>query len=241
MASIQPLVRFLENRDAISAIEVKALESLPLDCRALGKGEEIVGQGARPVRSCLILKGFAARTFITPEGRRQVTAVHIAGDFVDLHSLLLKKMDHAVVAMSPVNAAFVAHTDLLKLISGHPHLGRLLWLSTVIDAAIQRAWIASLGRRSSANHMGHLLCEMFARLQSQGLTNGNTFDFPITQADLSDMLGLSTVHVNRTLQELRRTGLVKWEAPRVTLPDFEALAELVDFDPTYLNIWREPR
>ena len=238
---IQPLIQYLQNRDSLSAEELKALKALPLDVRSLKKGDHIVREGDRPLRSCLVLDGLAARINLTAEGRRQITAVHIGGDFVDLHSLLLKQMDHGVVALNNLEVAFVSHVDLLALIKNHGHLGRLLWLSTVIDAAIQRAWTAAMGSRSAADHMACLLCELFIRLQAQSMTKENTFDFPVTQSDLSDMLGLSTVHVNRTLQELRKTKLISWRGSTVTINNFESLALRVNFDPQYLNLRREPR
>ena len=238
---IQPLIQYLENRDALSLEELNALKALPVDLKSLKKGDYVVHEGDRPLRSCLVLDGLAARTNLTAEGRRHITAVHIGGDFVDLHSLLLKQMDHAVVALNNLEVAFVAHVDLLALIKDHDHLGRLLWLSTVIDAAIQRAWTAAMGSRSAADHMACLLCELFIRLRAQGMTRGNSFNFPVTQADLGDMLGLSAVHVNRTLQDLRKTKLVSWRGSTVTITNFDSLARLVSFDPQYLNLRREPR
>jgi CRP-like cAMP-binding protein len=117
----------------------------------------------------------------------------------------------------------------------------MLWLATVIDAAIQRAWITCLGRRSAEQHMGHLLCELYKRLEAAGVASDNAFELPVTQAQLGDALGLSNVHVNRKLQELRSTGLVTWKDGRVIIHNFDALAKLSEFDPTYLNLQREPR
>jgi CRP-like cAMP-binding protein len=240
-AEIHPLVRALQQYDALSTEEMAVLEALPLQPKPYERGEDIVREGDRPTQSCLVLDGFAARAQFLEDGRRQITAVHVSGDFVDLHSLLLKRMDHAVIAFGPCRVAYIAHGPLREVIDQHRHLSRLLWLSTLVDAAIQRAWITCMGRRSSPEHFAHLLCELFVRLNARGLVEGNSFAFPATQAEIGDILGLSTVHVNRTLQDLRKLGLVTWEGGKVVIHNYKELAERGDFDPAYLNQWSEPR
>ena len=121
------------------------------------------------------------------------------------------------------------------------HLARLLWLSTVVDGAIQRAWISCFGRRTAEKHLAHVICELYLRMEIVGAASENHFDFPVTQAVLSDVLGLSTVHVNRIIQELRASGLIHWERGKVRILDFERLARLAEFDPTYLSLRVEPR
>lgn len=242
MTTVVPLIRALERRDDLSADERVLLEQLPARTRKFSKGQEMVAQGSRPRESCLVVSGLAARVqHVGDEGRRQITALHIAGDFVDLHSLLLKVMDHSVVALANCDVVFTPHERLLDITTRTPHLGRLLWLSTLIDAAIQRAWMSSIGRRSSAAQLAHLICEMYLRMEAVGLAGELSFDFPITQHELGDTLGLSTVHANRTLQELRATGLLKWQGSLVTIADFDRLAAFADFDATYLNLSKEPR
>lgn len=188
-----------------------------------------------------MLGGLTARSLYIEEGKRQISAVHIAGDFVDLHGMLLKVMDHSIVALSDCKSAFIPHASLLDLIDKEPHLGRLLWLSTLIDGAIQRAWITSLGRRSAAAHLGHLICELHARLAAVGLAKDGRFEFPINQTSLADMLGLSLVHANRSLQVLRATGWLQWQGSEVAIQNFKALAEFSEFDPIHLNLVKEPR
>jgi CRP-like cAMP-binding protein len=139
------------------------------------------------------------------EGTRQFTAVHVAGDFVDLHAFTLKIMDHDVMSMKACTAAIVPHQSLKQLSEDFPHLSRLLWLTTTIDGAIQRAWIVSMGRRSARDRLAHLICELFIRLKSVGLVTGNSFDLPVTQIDLADIMGLSAVHA---------TGLCRVSAGR---------------------------
>ena len=234
-------VKAMAYRDAITDDEVALLAKLPTRRATYNKGAEIVAEHARAEQSCIMLSGVAARAVYTIRGQRQLTALHIAGDFIDLHALLLKIMDHSVVAMSSCEVAFVDHEALLAVFENSPHLGRIFWLSTVIDAAIQRAWTASIGRRTPAQSIGHLLCELYVRFRLIGHNRGQTFDLPLTQSDLADLLGLSIVHVNRKVRELREAGLARWDGTSVTVPRFETLAEFSEFDPTYLSLNKEPR
>jgi CRP-like cAMP-binding protein len=235
------LIRYLECRDHVSEEEKLALKSLPWRIKTFAADETIIRQGDVRTESCLLLEGFAARSQGMAEGTRQFTAVHVAGDFVDLHAFTLKIMDHDVMSMKACTAAIVPHQSLKQLSEDFPHLSRLLWLTTTIDGAIQRAWIVSMGRRSARDRLAHLICELFIRLKSVGLVTGNSFDLPVTQIDLADIMGLSAVHANRTLQSLRREEAVTWEGKTVTIPDWDQLTSLAQFDPTYLNLVKMPR
>lgn len=241
MKNIGPLLRYLEIRDEVSEQEKRILDDLPWRVRQFSSGEAIVHRGSEQEESCLLMKGFAARSEGMAEGTRQFTAIHLPGDFLDLHSLLLKVIDHDVVALRACIVGFVSHECLKRLSETAPHLARLLWMSTTIDGAIQRAWIVSMGRRSSKGQLAHLICELFVRMQVVGLDAGDSFEFPITQAELADMMGISTVHANRTLQELRAENLISWEHHVVTVLDWDRLRQAAEFDPTYLNLERRPR
>jgi CRP-like cAMP-binding protein len=236
-----PLILNLSRHDSISAEEERVLDGAVDRVESYRTGEDIVLQDSRPGESCLMLAGFSGRSQFLADGRRQLTAIHLPGDFVDLHSLLLKVMDHGVVALTDCQVARVPHERLRKISEEQPHLTRLLWLSTVVDAAIHRAWIVAMGRRSAVAQMAHFLCEIYLRLQAVELTDGRSFEFNITQGEIADMLGRSTVHVNRTLQFLRKKALVVWRGTRVTIEDWERLQEIADFDPTYLSLRKEPR
>jgi CRP-like cAMP-binding protein len=240
-AEFGALARALERRDRLSAEERRLIEELPARKRRFDSGEELVAEHSEPSESCLLLNGFVARAQFLPDGKRQLTAVHIAGDFVDLHALLLKVLDHSIVALTSCEAAFVPHASLVAAVEAAPHLGRLFWLSTVIDGAIQRTWVTSLGRRSAAVHLAHLICELFVRLEIVGLVRGNSFDFPLTQTDIADMIGLSLVHTNRTIQEMRSSGLIIWGRKVLTIIDQQRLRDFAEFDPTYLNLVNRPR
>jgi CRP-like cAMP-binding protein len=205
------------------------------------KGEDIVREGDRPTESIVLLEGFAGRYNLLRNGKRQITALHVPGDFVDLHSFLVKKMDHAVLAIMPCSVGFVPHELLREISENHPHLARVLGVNIAVDAASHRQWIVAMGRRSALEHTAHLICELFLRLRAVGLTEDDSFKLPLTQADLGDTLGLSTVHVNRVVQDLRKKGLITWRGETLVIDDWERLQELAEFDPTFLSLEVEPR
>lgn len=236
-----PLIVKLEHRDGLSPHEHQILEDATSSVETFAANTDIVREGDVADHSCLILEGWTVRAKTLADGRRQITAFHIPGDFVDLHSFLLKPMDHTITALTPCKMALTPHSALKKITEEHPHLTRMLWLSTLIDTAIHREWLVALGRLSAAGHLAHLLCELYLRLEVVGLAKDYKFDFPVTQTVLADALGLSTVHVNRVVQELRREGFVAWRGTHVTIKDWDALARLAEFDPTYLNMITRPR
>jgi CRP-like cAMP-binding protein len=236
-----PLIRKLTRRDQLTDAELEVLETAPFTVRTFDAGEEIVREDTVCDFSCLILEGWAARSKHMRDGRQQITAFHILGDFVDLHSFLLKPMDHTIEALTPCRMALVPHSALREITERHPHLTRMLWLSTLIDAAMHREWLVAIGRLPAAGHLAHLLCELYLRLEAVGEAGDFSFQFPVTQVLLADALGLSTVHVNRVVQELRRENLVTWRGQQVTFNDFERLKAFAEFDPTYLNLQAEPR
>ncbi len=217
------------------------LEGAIVRTTAFQADEDMVREGDRPSDSKLLLEGFAARYKILHNGKRQITSIHVPGDFVDLHNFTLKVMDHAIFAMSPCKVAVVPHEVLHRITEEHPHLTRLLWLNTTIDGAIHRQTLVNLGRQAALGQLAHLLCELFVRLEVVGETEDYSFRLPITQSELGDALGLSTVHVNRTLQELRSQGLLTWRGNLVVIEDWERLCEVAQFDPVYLNLEHQPR
>lgn len=230
------LVQKLERRDALSDIERQALSSLVVRTRSVRAGEILVREDDVLSESTLILEGFTARTKTLRDGKRQIMSLHVSGDFVDLHAFLLKRIDHSIEALTPCNVAAVAHRDLERITEQFPHLTRMLWLSTTIDAAIHRTWLVAMGRRSSIGQMAHFVCEMFLRLQVIGRTEELSFRLPLTQIALGDILGLSSVHVNRVLQDLRARGLLQWRDQMVTISDWDQLVDVAEFDPTYLSL-----
>ncbi|MER2269634.1 Crp/Fnr family transcriptional regulator [Methylobacterium oxalidis] len=237
------LVRKLSCLDKLNEEEVRILCELTPQTRTYDARSDVVEQGSRPTFSTLLLEGMTGRYRILADGRRQITSIDVPGDFVDLHSFPLKTMDHGVIALSPCKTAMAPHADLLRITETQPHLTRVLWLTTLIDAAIHREWLVAVGRMSALERMGHLFCELYCRLGAVGFTDreNRSYTLPITQGELGDMLGITNVHVNRTLQELRRRGLVTWRGQTVAIPNWSNLVEVARFDPSYLHLHSEPR
>ena len=238
---MNPLIAMLERRDLLSDAEKAALETLAGPIRHIAAGEDLVCEGDRPHVSTLMLSGLTARYNTLRDGERQISAIHITGDFIDLHSFPMHVMDHGVVALSACTVAQYQHEALITVTEEFPHLTRMLWLSTLIDAAIHRRWLVAMGRQSSTAQLAHLLCELHVRLGLVGLTDGDSFDLALTQAELGDVLGLSLVHVNRVIQQLKRDGLIAWTGRRVSILDLPRLRDFAEFDPTYLHLETEPR
>jgi CRP-like cAMP-binding protein len=230
-----PLIRRLESITKLSQRERDALLHLPLAIREMAADQDIVREGDRPSESCLILSGMAIRYKMTEGGKRQIMSFHIAGEIPDLQSLHLRTMDHTLSTLTPCKLASIAHRSLHTLFEEHPRLSGVFWRETLIDAAIFREWVVNVGRRQAPARMAHLLCELFLRHKAVGLVTDHVFEFPITQTELADAMGLSTVHVNRTLQELRAQELISNPDHQLTILDWEGLKQAGEFDPTYLH------
>jgi CRP-like cAMP-binding protein len=235
------LIRRIELRDRMSEEEKRTLLAAIGPERELGPNTDILREGDRPTECTLLLEGYTLRQQTLGEGGRQITAIHIPGDFVDLHSFLIKTMDHSITTLTPCRVAGVQHRALREISDRHPHLARLLWLLTLIDAAIHRRWLTAMGRQSALGNTAHLLCEMYVRQKEVLQMVDTTFQMPLTQSKLADTLGLSAVHTNRIVRELRESGFVEWQGNRVTIRDWSGLRELGEFDPTYLSMQNEPR
>lgn len=233
--------RRIELRDTLSAEEKAALTNAAGGVSVYPAGSDLVSEGDKPEESTLLVSGLASRCNTTFEGRRQITSLHVAGDFVDLHSFPLKVMDHSVAAISECRVVKYRHSELQKITENYPHLTRLLWMLTLMDAAIHRSWLVAMGGTSASAHLAHLICETYIRLESVGLADQYRMKFQVTQVDLGDILGISPVHVNRIIQEMRRVGLLVWERQTVTIPDWKRLVDAGQFDPTYLQLSRLPR
>lgn len=203
-------------------------------------GQDIVREHEFRAQANVLLTGWTSRYIDLNDGRRQILALHIPGDFIDLHSYQLELMDHSVRALTPCQVAVIPHERLDRITEQYPHLTRQLWLHTLVDAAIMRQWMLGLGRRSALENTAHLLCELFRRLQAVGLSEGQSFPLPVNQIELSEALGISPVHANRTLQELRTQGLVRLAAQRAEILDLGRLEALAEFDPDYLHLAKEP-
>lgn len=231
----------LRRRDAVSDEEAAILRDAVDRIEEVPAGRMLVSEGAPLSHSILLIDGFVGRYKDLADGQRQITELHVAGDFVDLHGFLLKHLEHHIGTLTPVRVAIVPHPGLKKITEEQPHLARMLWLSTLIDAAVQRERILTLGRRSAIARVAHLMCELQTRLEVVGLADDGGFAFPVTQIDVADAAGLTPVHVNRMLRQLRDEGLMTFRGGRVDVHDRAGLEALAEFDRSYLFLTSEPR
>jgi CRP-like cAMP-binding protein len=231
------LIRRLEADTApLSQKEKDALLRLPVTIKEIGPDRDIVREGDKPSQCCVVLEGFQCRYKMLRDGERQIMSFHIPGDIPDLQSLFLRVMDHSLGTITPNKVGFITHDALSELIREHPGLAERLWRETLIDASIFREWITNVGSRDAYTRIAHIICEFFVRLRSVGLTDGTTFNFPVTQTEIGDATGLSTVHVNRSIQQLRADGLIHLERGVCTIPDFARLKEAAMFELGYLHL-----
>jgi CRP-like cAMP-binding protein len=241
MATSRYLELFLGRRGALRPEERDVLRALPAERLTFSDGQAIVSEGAAPDGSCLLVSGMAMRSHRLGAAETVVSALHVPGDFVDLHAVLLDHIDHDIVSVGPSVVEFIPAEPIREITRSHPHLARLLWLSTLIDAKMHRMWIALRGGLLAHERLAHLLCELHARLAMVGLSEGGRFAMPMDQRALAAILGYSVVHTNRAVQHLRGRGLLDWQAGVVHLPDPAALAKLASFDPAYLEPHARPR
>ena len=232
------LIRKLKSIAALSDEQRQAIERLPVRTHVLAARQDIVRDGDKPAHCCLILDGWICRYKLLGDGKRQIFSFHIRGDVPDLQSLHVPTMDHSLATMTKATVAFIPHESLHELTLRHPDLGTLFWRETLIDAAIFREWMAGMGRRSAFEHVAHLFCELYLKLQAVGLAENYRCRLPIAQTDLADALGLTPVHVNRVLQEMRGRALITLQAHTLVIEAWEELVRIAQFEPTYLNLER---
>ncbi len=231
----------LKQRDELAEFEQQALESAVSEIREVREGDMLVHSGDRLHSSMVLLDGIVGLLRDLSDGRRQIIELHVPGDFFDLHGFVLKRLEHSIDALTPARVAIVPH-DRLKIITERwPHLARLLWTSTLLDAAIHREKILSIGRRSAISRLAHLLCELQVRFQVVGMTQGYSYSLALTQAQLADASGLTQVHVNRTLKDLRDRGFVTVRGGTVMIGNWDALVDVAEFTDDYLYLERQPR
>jgi CRP-like cAMP-binding protein len=234
----QKLIRQLEGVVQLSSEDRAALAALPLRLKSVSEKRDIIREGSRPVESCLVLEGVVCRYKMLSSGRRQIVSFHYPGDMPDLQSIYLKTMDHSLASVTAARVAFVPHDSMRAIIRARPDIADALLRHTLIDSSIYREWIVSIGRRSSLERVAHMICECFVRMRALGLAKQADFELPLAQAELCDSTGLSLVHVNRTLKELRRLELIRTIAKVHSIRDWDMLQEAADFDPGYLHLKR---
>jgi CRP-like cAMP-binding protein len=230
------LIRKLSNYVPLGDAEKRALLQAELAVKEFDARVDIIRQNQPVEGATLLLEGFACRYKLLPDGRRQIFAYMVPGDMCDPRIFLLDRIDHSIATLSRARVATWPRKSLLGLTALYPRIRRALWWCALVDESISRERLISLGQRTALERLAHLICELFFRLQAVDEVHGNGFDFPVTQAELGDTLGLSAVHVNRTLQDMRRERLVRLAGRRLTVLDLQALCTIAMFSPDYLHL-----
>ncbi len=230
--------RFLRHKRGatLSKAERARLESGISEVRTYKPRRLVARAGERLTESTLLIDGFMCRYLDDRAGLRQLVAIHVPGDFLDLHAYPLQTLDHDVATITGATAAIIPHSELDIIADAMPELTRKLWFSTLLEAAIHRAWLFRLGRLDAIARVAHFLCETNARLMSAGLSEGHRFALGLTQSDLAEVCGLTTVHVNRVVRQLREEGLCTFRSSLVEILDLERLTIRGEFNPAYLYI-----
>ena len=234
--SLEPLLRKLTYWYPLDKADQEALLALPHRVRALEAHHYVVRERQAATHSCLMLSGFSVRHKIVVGGARQIVAIHMKGDMVDLQNAMLGTADHSVQMLTKGEVAVIPREAIQELALKRPRIGMAMWKDTLVDASVFREWIANVGRRDAATRLAHLLCEFALRLKLAGLGEQTNYELPMTQEQLADATGLTPVHVNRTLQALERQNLIIRNQRSVTIEDWQRLADAGDFDSTYLHL-----
>ncbi len=232
--ALAKFLRRLTLRSDLTTVEQAHITSLPAEFATIGPQRDLVNPGQNMTYACLVAEGLAARFDQLANGQRQFTALHISGDMCDLHSVPAPVAGWGIQALTRTTYLRVPHEALRGLIARHPAIALAFWRDTIVDASILSKWISALGRRSAEARLAHLLCEVAIRLEQSGEGQRSAFHLRATQVHIADFLGISTVHVSRSLQSLRARGLIEARDYAYHLPDFSALARFAEFDPAYL-------
>lgn len=225
----------LERRGRLSDKSREALLALPARRLHFKSQQDIVREGDSPTHSCFVETGLINRHRILPNGARQILSFHIAGDMIDLPSALIKIADHNIATHTAATIIAIDHADILRVAAEHPELGRAFWFDTLVDAAIFREWTINVGRRSSRERTAHLLLEFAYRFRAAGLMTADSFELHINQTDLADALGVTPIHLNRTMQWLRGERYIRTHSRTITIENWPAMIELAGFNTAYLH------
>ena len=229
------LIASLERFGAAAVQMADGLGGLLASTRLASAGDDLSAEGDVPSHCRVLLEGQAFRYKVLPDGRRQILGFLIPGEIIDLQGLFLG-LDHMVTALTPCELGLVPHHKLTELMQREPSVSRALWRLALVDASISREWLVGMGRRTAYARIAHLFCEMRVRMATAGLVNRDCYAFAVTQQHLSDALGLSAVHTNRTLQALRAEKLLTFQAGELRVLDWPGLQAAGEFDPGYLHL-----
>lgn len=232
------LLRRLEAFTSLDADDRARLDELCRDVRTTAAKRDIISEGDRPQHVHLVVDGWAARYKLVNDGSRQITAFLIPGDFCDIHVAVLGRMDHGITALTRCKVAHIDSREMDRVTMENNRLTRAMWWGTLVDEAVLRQWVVNVGRRDAYERVAHILCELHARMKMVDLVIDNHLALPITQDELADATGLTSVHVNRTLQRLRKDNLIQIGGGMLNILDVSELRKAGGFDPSYLHIKR---
>ena len=231
-----PLIIKLGSVEHLTEQEEERANSLCRSTMTTPKAHDIISEGTDPQHVHLIIDGWAAPYSITANGGRRITAFLIPGDFCDIHVTTLAAMDHSIIAITDCMVGYVDKTAIDSITRSTPLLTRAFWRATLVDEAILRRWLVNSGRKDAYASTAHLLCELHLRLRIVGRAEEDRFDLPLTQQDLADAVGLTSVHVNRVMKRLREDGLIEREQNTMRILDLARLCEVAEFNPNYLHL-----
>lgn len=229
------LVRNLERFGNFDSEDVRRLSELPLQIQRVPRWHDIVHEGDPVDRCCLLVDGFACRHKEAANGSRQIVSFHVRGDLLDIQHLLLDRADHSVQVITDAALAWTPKAELIALAWDRPAIGKALWRSCLIDSSVFREWVLNVGRRNARTRIAHMLCEFVARCEAAGLGMAQGFELPMTQQQIADATGMTTVHVNRTLRTLDQDRALSRNGNQFRIHDWGRLCGIGDFDPAYLH------
>jgi CRP-like cAMP-binding protein len=230
------MVRKLATHAELGATDRAAILGLPFTLRTLEPASYLVREGDIPNVCAVLVSGYAYRQKLTGEGARQIVSLHIPGDALDLQHLFLDVADHNVQTLTRAEVAMISRTELRALAQARPVIGHAIAVNILVEASVFREWVLNIGRREAPARVAHLLCEFAIRLDVQGLANGEGYELPMTQEQLGDAVGLTAVHVNRTLRNLELRGLITRSRRHVSFPQWQSMRDFADFSSRYLHL-----
>lgn len=235
--NLEKMLRKLRTRSQLNAADCEAILALPYARRTYDAPAYLVREGEPPRRHCsFVVSGLAFRQKLTAEGARQIVSIHLEGDFLDLQHLFLNRADHSVQALTLLDVAEIERDALQDVILKRPAIGRAMWIDALVDASIFREWVLNVGRRDARARVAHLLCEFALRMQAAGIDAGDGYELPMTQEQIGDAVGLTSVHVNRTLKSLEADGLIRRNKRYLSFKDWERIRTVGDFSALYLHL-----
>ncbi len=234
------LVRKLSRHVPLEPEDRAALLALPATLRTLDPSTYLLREGDPPQYCAVLASGFAYRQKLTGEGARQIVSLHIPGEALDLQSLYLDVADHNIQTLTRAEVALVPRAAMRDLVQTRPAIAHAVMVEILVEGSISREWTLNIGRRDAQTRLAHLLCEVAVRLDAQGLSGGEGYELPMTQEQLGDALGLTAVHVNRTLKALEAQGLIVRNRRHVGIPQWTPLRDVGDFTSRYLHFGRQP-